>query len=212
MQFAPRAAPSTTPAPYVVPPTQSFDGNDGTWSTFKISVGTPGQGFRLLASTKGGETYVVVPDGCFAEDGANCPKLRGAEPFNSATSPGFQTNASSTWLEIGQYSLDWEKNLNYAGQGLYGYDKVALAWAEDKTAVSLDRQIVAGIATMDYYMGYLGLGIQSSSFSSLSRPIDSFLYQMWNQSKIPSLSYSYTAGAKYSKFRIQTHRMWRCLP
>ncbi|KAF2177240.1 acid protease [Zopfia rhizophila CBS 207.26] len=197
MPIAPRATPFTTPAPYVVPPTQDFDGNDGSWSTFKVNVGTPGQDFRVLASTKSGETYVIVPEGCFPEDGADCPSLRGAEQFNSAQSPGFQLNMSSTWSTIGQYSLDLEAKLNYSGQGIYGYDRVALGPASESSSLSLDKLVVAGVAELSYWMGHIPLGIQSSSFSSLSQPADSFLVQMRNQSKIPSLSYSYTAGAKY---------------
>lgn len=196
MALAPRA--TTKPEPYVVPPSQEFDGNDGAWSTFKLSVGTPGQDFRVLASTKAGEVYVVVPEGCFPEDGADCPNRRGIEPFQSANSPGFQLNVSSTWSNIGQYSLDLEPNLNYTGQGIYGYDKVALGAAADNSAISVDKPVVAGIAEMGYYLGYLPLGIQASSFSSLSQPIDSLMIQLFNQSKIPSLSYSYTAGANYS--------------
>ncbi|KAF2198751.1 acid protease [Delitschia confertaspora ATCC 74209] len=191
------AASTSKPTPYVVPTSQSFDGNDGSWSTFKLSVGSPGQDFRALVSTKGGETYVIVPEGCFPEDGAHCSSQRGANQFQSANSPGFQLNRSSTWSTIGQFSLDLEKKLNYTGQGIYGYDKVALGPASDSSSLSLDHQVVAGVAEMDYYMGYIPLGIQASSFSSLSQPIDSLLMQLWNQSKIPSLSYSYTAGAKY---------------
>ncbi|OCL05001.1 acid protease [Glonium stellatum] len=195
MAIRPRA--STVPAPYVVSPSQSFDGNDGAWSTFSISVGTPGQDLRVQVSTKSGETWVIVPEGCYPEDGANCPSLRGAQTFNSAASPGFQSNISSTWSTIGVYSLDLENGLNYTGNGIYGYDRVALGMASDTSALSLDKQIVTGIAEMDYYMGHIGLGVQPSSFSSLSQPINSFLYQLWNQTKIPSLSYGYTAGAKY---------------
>src|SRR5712672_1538661 len=107
MSIRPRA--STVPEPYVVPPSQSFDGNDGAWSTFNINVGTPGQDLRVQVSTNSGETWVIVPEGCYPEDGANCPSLRGAQTFNSAASPGFQSNMSSTWSTIGVYSLDLEK-------------------------------------------------------------------------------------------------------
>ncbi|KAF2810258.1 acid protease, partial [Mytilinidion resinicola] len=185
------------PAPYVVPPSQSFDGNDGPWSTFFISVGTPGQDLRVQVSTQSGETWVVVPEGCYPTDGPDCASLRGAQPFQSTESPGFQSNASSTWDTIGVYTLTTEEKLNYTGNGIYGYDKVALGPASDSTTVALDHQIVGGVAELDFWMGHIGLGIQPSSFSSLSKPVDSFLVQLWNQTKIPSLSYAYTAGAKY---------------
>ncbi|KAF2263394.1 acid protease [Lojkania enalia] len=197
MHLAPRATPSSSPIPYVVPPTQKFDGNDGSWSTFKISVGTPGQEFRVLPSTQSGETIVIVPEGCLDGDGADCPNQRGIEVFNSEQSPGFQLNASSTWSTIGQYSMDLEDRLNYSAAGIFGYDTVALGPATDSTSLSLDHQVVGGIPHLDYWMGYLPLGIPDSSFSSLSQSIDSFMYQLRNSSKIPSLSFAYTAGAKY---------------
>ncbi|GME48814.1 acid protease [Neofusicoccum parvum] len=43
------------PSPYIATPTQQWDGNDGKWSSFCISVGEPGLGqdFRVLVSTRG---------------------------------------------------------------------------------------------------------------------------------------------------------------
>jgi hypothetical protein len=185
-------------APYVVPPSQKFDGNDGSWSTFKISVGTPGQDFRVLPSTKGGVTQIIVPDGCRAGiEPGNCPQLRGAETFNSARSTGFLVEASSSWSTIGQYAVDLEESLNYTAAGLFGFDKVSLGPAADSASLSLDHQVVAGVAELSYFMGILPLGQADSSFASLSQSIDSLLYQLRNATKIPSLSYSYTAGAKY---------------
>ncbi|KAH7075685.1 aspartic peptidase domain-containing protein [Paraphoma chrysanthemicola] len=192
------AARATAPAPYTVPPSQKFDGNDGSWSTFKISVGTPGQDFRVLPSTKSGVTQLVVPDGCQAGiDPSNCAQLRGAEVFNSAQNIGFQVNVSTSWSSIGQYDVDLEQTLNYTAAGLFGFDKVALGPAAESGSLSLDRQVVAGVAELDYWMGLLPLGQADSSFSSLSQSIDSLLYQLRNNTRIPSLSYAYTAGAKY---------------
>jgi hypothetical protein len=197
MAIASRATASALPEPYVVPPSQEFDGNDGSWSTFKISVGTPGQDFRVLPSTASGETYLVVPEGCLEGDGTDCPNSRGAGIFNSAQNSGFQVNESSTWSTIGQYDINLESKLNYTAAGLFGYDKVSLGWAADSSTLSLDHQVVGGIGELSYWMGYLPLGVADSSFSSLSQSIDSFLYQLRNGTKIPSLSFGYTAGAKY---------------
>lgn len=196
MRLLPRQSP--TPAPYVVPPSQEFDGNDGSWSTFKINIGTPGQDFRVLASTKSGETLVVVPDGCVeGVDPSDCPEQRGVGVFNSQQSRGFTFNASSTWSTIGQYQVQLESALNSTAPAMYGYDRVALGSASDSTSLSLEKQVVGGVADTNYFLGQLPLGVPESSFSSLSKPIDSFLYQLRNSSKIPSLSFAYTAGAKY---------------
>jgi len=185
-------------APYVVPPSQKYDGNDGSWSTFKISVGTPGQDFRVLPSTKSGVTQLVEPGGCQAgTDPANCPQLRGAEIFNSAQNIGFQANASSSWSSIGQYDVRLDSELGYNAPALFGFDKVSLGSAADSNSLSLDRQVVAGTSELDYFLGYLPLGIADSSFASLTQSIDSLLVQLRNVTRIPSLSYAYTAGAKY---------------
>ncbi|KAI8934836.1 hypothetical protein NX059_008516 [Plenodomus lindquistii] len=196
MRLAARDA--EAPQPYVVPPSQQFDGNDGSWSTFIVSVGTPGQDFRVLPSTKGGVTYLIAPEGCLRGiDPEGCPQSRGAEVFNSAQNIGFQTNVSSTWSAIGQYDVDLEEALNLTSRGLFGFDRVQLGTAATSTALYLDRQVVAGIADPDYYMGILPLGTSDSSFSSLGQAVDSLLYSLRNASKIPSLSFSYTAGAPY---------------
>ncbi|KAF2130985.1 acid protease [Dothidotthia symphoricarpi CBS 119687] len=203
MGFAARAAQSEPPAPYVIPPSQEFDGNDGSWSTFKISVGTPGQDFRVLPSTKGGVTYVIAPEGCLADiDPVDCPNKRGVGVFDSSQSSGFDVGISTTWSAIGQYEVDLEETLNYTAQGLFGFDRVSLGFAADGTSLSLPHQVVAGIADLDYFMGVLPLGLPEASFSSLSQSVDSLLYTLRNASKIPSLSYAYTAGARYRLKRV----------
>lgn len=192
MALAPRE--TTLPAPYIVPPSQQWDGNDGSWSTFSINVGSPGQDFRVLISTSGSAIFLPVPAGCSSADPANCASLRGVQPFNGAPGLGFQVNESST---IGLYTLDLEARLNYKGNGLYGYDRVGLETANDKSGLSLGRQLVAGIADKSYFMGVLGLGITPSKFSSAGESIPSLLQSLRDQSLIPSLSYGYTAGASY---------------
>lgn len=193
---------SVTAAPYSVPPSQQFDGNDGSWSTFEISVGIPGQTFRVLPSTKSGVTYVIAPEGCDQPtDPTNCANLRGAEIFDSTQNTGFQVAKSTQWSAIGQYGVDLEDALNMTAEGLFGYDHVALGAAadtdSDASVISIDHQVVAAIADLDYYMGVLPLGQAESSFSSLSAPQESLIWNLRNSSRIPSLSYAYTAGAKY---------------
>ncbi|KAF3048211.1 hypothetical protein E8E12_011274 [Didymella heteroderae] len=184
--------------PYSVPPSQHFDGNDGSWSTFEISVGIPGQDFRVLPSTKSGVTYVIAPEGCNQPtDPSNCANLRGAEIFESTQNTGFQVTKSTDWSAIGQYDVDLEGALNMTAEGLFGYDHVTLGSAQDSNAISMDHQVVAAVADMDYFMGVLPLGTVQSSFSSLSEPQESLMWNLRNSSRIPSLSYGYTAGAKY---------------
>lgn len=93
MALQPRAM--TAPKPFSFAPSQAFEGNDGSWSTFVIRVGTPEQVFHVLISTAGQETWVPVPEGCLPTDPNNCGALRGVEPYLSQPSDGFQVNAVS---------------------------------------------------------------------------------------------------------------------
>ena len=66
-------------------PSGNWDGNDGGWSTFAISVGTPAQVFRVLPSTNGLETWIPMADDC-SQGMAWCGNARGVEPFNGGFS------------------------------------------------------------------------------------------------------------------------------
>jgi hypothetical protein len=113
--------------PYSVPPSQQFDGNDGNRSTFEISVGIPGQDFRVLPSTKSGVTYIISLEGCDQPtDPSNCTNLRDAEIFDSTQNTRFQVTRSTQQSAIGQYEVDLEDALNMIADGLFGYDHVAL--------------------------------------------------------------------------------------
>ncbi|KAE8441242.1 hypothetical protein EG329_005606 [Mollisiaceae sp. DMI_Dod_QoI] len=142
MGSQPRA--TTIPAPFSFGTSQAFEGNDGSWSTFVIRVGTPEQVFHVMISTAGQETWVPVPQ----------------------------------------------------GNGEYGFDTVGLQ-LPDSGGISLQHQIVAGIATKDFLFGIFALGPKPTNFTSFDNPQPSYLYSLANQSIIPSLSWGYTAGASY---------------
>lgn len=62
---------------------------------------------------------------------------------------------------------------------------------------TLENQLVAGFATDNYWLGSLGLSPASFNISNLDNPIPSLLGTLYNQSYVPSSSWSYTAGAFY---------------
>jgi hypothetical protein len=199
MPLRPRQTPSPTrtPEPYIVPPSQEFDGSDGEWSTFKVSVGTPGQDFRMLPSTKSGQTFVMWPGSCLESDPEDCPSLRGIGIFNGEQSTGFLSNASSSWSSIGQYEVDLEQALNLTANAAFGFDTVSLGPAAESTSnLALEGQVVAGVPDLDYFTGHIPLGVPESSFGG-GNAIDAFLPTLRNKTLIPSLSFAYTAGAKY---------------
>ncbi len=170
------------------------DGNDGPWSTFVVRVGNPPQTLRVLASTTIPETWVVLPDGCTPQDGKNCPDARGNL---------FHQNISTTWENQGIYELSAERNLNFTDydNGDYGHDTLGLGY-NGSGGLSLDHQVVAGLATKDFYLGYFGLTPRPINFS-LTESSPSYLSNLKNERKIPSLSFGYSAGAYYRRFTTE---------
>ena len=194
---------SAVPAPFSVSPSWSWDGNDGSWSTFDISVGTPGQSFRMLPSTYGSEIWVPSTDGCkgILTNIADCGALRGADDFKGQPSRGFDSSASSTWDLIGIYELATEQNLwgTTDNEGYYGFDTVSLESYPTGRSADLKSQTVAGVATENVWLGILGMGSTSAQFDVENGSNPSLLVSMKDQNFTPSVSFGYTAGAAYGK-------------
>ena len=193
----PRVNKSTESRSYIFP--HSSDGNDGPWSTFSIHVGTPPQPVRVLVSFNDGKSWVVSADtthgGCLATDPPDCAQTRGGL---------FSTNASTTWQEKALYSLGLESNLdNYSGDdeiGDFGFDAMGLGLA-GSGGVRFDSQTITAIGIKDFYLGHLGVNNRSTIFG-INEDHDedvSFLVSMKESGNIPSLSYAYSAGARYRK-------------
>ena len=154
-----------------------------------MQVGTPNTNeTRVLVSTAIPSQWIVLSEACKSTD-TNCAATRGKNLFNP--------NASSTWENEGIYNLLFEENLNYSGNGLYGFDTVSLGFANNNASVTMQNQTIAGIVQDDFWMGYIGINPQPTNFTDLSNPIPSLFKNMQTQGKIPSLTYSYTAGAPY---------------
>jgi len=169
------------------------DGDDGSWSSFALRVGNPEQTSRVLPSTAGQATWVVISQGC-GQPGTsaflNCNESRGGL---------FDPKESKSWQSLGNYSLGLEHNLGYDETATYGLDTVALGFTNATGGAGLGSQVVSGLATDDYYTGMFGLGQQPTNFTDLHNPHPSFLTSLKNASLIPSLSWAYTAGAPYSE-------------
>jgi hypothetical protein len=89
-----------------------------------------------------------------------------------------------------------ESRLGYSGNADFGYDTVTLGW-QGSGALSLVHQVVGGIATKDFYIGNLGITPRPMNFTDFNDPQMSILGTLLNESKIPSSTWSYTAGAYY---------------
>lgn len=184
------------PIPLVLEPSAVWAGSDGNWSTWEVQVGTPQQPFNILPSTSHGEIWIPVTEGCsWLPSTIDCGQLRGVGQFQGTQSLGYQNNASSTWQQIGIYELSVGGDLfNTSQSGLYGFDDISFGDNE-----SMSKQVVAGIATQDFWLGSIGLDAQSSDFPVLEESAPSLIDAMKAQNRTPSASYGFAVGASYGK-------------
>ncbi|KAL8767209.1 MAG: hypothetical protein Q9209_006214 [Squamulea sp. 1 TL-2023] len=175
------------PSPISWPPSQFWE-SFGGWSSFNVRVGSPAQVARVLVSTAGQATWVVSNLGCPPDVSASCRDVRGWL---------FNSSSSRTWTELGNYSLGLELNLYPSDNATFGLDTVALGSTDDNGGPSLDGQVVAAISGYEYVLGTFGLGQQPTNLTNFTNPHPSFLTNLYNRDLIPSLSWSYTAGAPY---------------
>ncbi|OTB00872.1 hypothetical protein M426DRAFT_323986 [Hypoxylon sp. CI-4A] len=183
-------------SPIVISPSEYFEGNDGPWSTFFVRVGVPEQDVRVIVSTASPETMVVLSDiGCSTS-------VFEAVPADCAVSRGtlFNSNKSSTWEQFGVFGINdngvgLEANLGYDQRAEFASETLGVGL----TGPKLDNQTVGGIASAEpLYLGIFGLNNQPVNFTSLGNySSSSFLTALKDQRMIPSLSWSYTAGARY---------------
>lgn len=96
---------------------------------------------------------------------------------------------------MGTWELDLDRDLGLSGVANYGYDNVNL---EDEVIVP--DQVVAVVNSTRYLNGFMGLGVKVSNFQKNATDFNkpTFLTTLAeNQTRVPSRSYGYTAGAFY---------------
>lgn len=140
-------------------------------------------------SSSGSSLWVPLPEGCIDTDPTDCPDQRGGL---------FNYNSSLTWRADGLYKLPLqaESSLGYSGNSLVGFDNVTLGWM-GSGRISINNTVVTGIATKDFFLGQLGLTSRPTNISDFNDQHSSPLSSLFNDEKIPSLTWSYTAGAPY---------------
>ena len=202
------------PPALAIPPTGSWFGNDGAWSTyvcvltllasahparsFSITVGSPPQGFLVLPATNAPNIWVPIADDCLALNSTDCGTQRGVRPFNNAVSPGFQVNSSSSWKNIGTFELGQNDFLGFSGNGAFGYDTISLIRGDASETITNNDTAVTAYATPQLWLGEIGLSNRPMDLGKDDKPA-SFLSNLKKAGNIPSLSYGYTAGAPYRR-------------
>jgi len=89
----------------------------------------------------------------------------------------FGVGNSTSWTDISFFELDLELNLGYSGNGQYGYDRVTLGYP-NSGGPKLSKQIVAGLAASDFWLGVFGLDPAPNNFTTLNDPQPSFLWSL----------------------------------
>ena len=131
--------------------------------------------------------------------GEGCPENPDYPP-DCASDRGdiFTVENSTSWVDIGIFTLELEAGLGLGGNGQFGRDTVSLGYT-GSGGPTLKSQVVAGIADEDYWLGLFGLDPTPTNFTNLNDPQPSYMWYLRNQSMIPSTSWGYTAGAVYSR-------------
>jgi len=111
----------------------------------------------------------------------------------------FNSSQSETWHNLGDYTIGLEANLDYNNSGTYGLDSISLGFSNAAGLPTLGSQVVVGIATDDYDMGVFGLGVHGTDLITYNATKPTYLTALKDTGLIPSLSWGYTAGAKYRK-------------
>ncbi|GIZ43125.1 hypothetical protein CKM354_000636500 [Cercospora kikuchii] len=180
-----------------IPADAAFRGNDGSWSTFSVGVGTPPQTVQLLPSTSGTAIWVVHEQGCYltgagnGDDPATCPFLRG-----NLFDPASSTSIQYIPCEGGPFcQLPTTQSLKSTAAHV-GLDNITMTSLVDQ-AVVIRKQVVAAYAEYSMFLGLLGLSEYSNFVNSTILPTPSPLGALRGQNVIQSTFYAYQAGAYY---------------
>ena len=142
---------------------------------------------RVLPSTAGSATWLILPAGCDPPS-SECSNARGGL---------FDQARSASWRDLGLFTLALEQNLGHNESGLYGLDTISFGLSNATGGPTLESQIIAGIETEHWYTGFLSLQQQPINLTNFSQPQPNILSALRAQNLIPSLSWAYTAGAHY---------------
>lgn len=142
-------------------------------------------------SSSGSSLWVPLPEGCIESDSPKCAQQRGGL---------FHYNNSATWKADDLYGLPLQStaSLGYSGNSLVGFDNITLGWM-GSGGPSLSNSVVTGFATKDFFLGQLGLTSRPVNITDFNDQYSSPLTSLFEQRKIPSLTWSYTAGAAYKE-------------
>jgi hypothetical protein len=191
---------ASVPAPVSVAPDQDWWGIDGEWNTFSLLVGQPPRNVRVGVSTASQQIWTVNFQACIENVTDSTGKIVEYNKMNTDCENGrgflYNQTASQTWRRKGYYRLWIEKWLGYMGNGLFGSDSVGLGQAGEQ-GPTVPNTTVGTMVSTNFWTGHIGLHPKPTNFSVFEPSVPSYMTSLFNQKSIPSLSFGYTAGARY---------------
>lgn len=141
------------------------------------------------------------PKGCLDSE-AKCSEARGGIYYrtNSTTSKGSSSSENPSG-RYNVYPLQAESNLGMWKNfdvGEFGFDTVEIGRPGDGDISPNSLQVIATVATKDFFIGTVGLSARQVSAMG-SGTASGLLTSLNDERLIPSRSYGYTAGAAYRK-------------
>jgi len=179
--------------------TLHFSIGSNTLHRFYVRVGTPPQVFQVLPSLSAQALYIPLDKDCGRFNITDCSELRGVNVWASKLSDGFHPQNSTSWHELGVYSIGMGEGFGINGNGIFGNDTAGLGTSGVIDPVNLENQPTMAYTTSDIWIGLLGLSPYTMNISETERR-HSFLYQLKETGHIPSLSFGYQAGAYYREY------------
>ncbi|KAL6707301.1 hypothetical protein ACN47E_004289 [Coniothyrium glycines] len=191
---------ASVPVPVSVAPDQNWSGIDGAWNTFSLMVGDPQANVRVFVSTASQQIWVVNRQACISNITDSSGQITQYNAFSSdcEASRGYlyNTSTSESWHEKGFFRLWLEQNLGLVGNGLYGFDSVGLGMLGEQ-GPTVANTTIGTLVSANFWLGHIGVHPKPTNFSAFESPIPSYMTSLFDQKSIPSLSFGYTAGARY---------------
>jgi hypothetical protein len=196
---------ASVPAPVRVSPDQEWLGVDGYWNTFSLRVGNPPTPVYVQVSSASQQIWAINGQACTKNITDSSGKITAYNQVNTecveTRGKLYNQTSSQTWREKGYYRLWLEKWLGLEGNGLFGWDSVGLG-ALGEEGPRLNSTIIGTLVSANFWMGHIGLHPKPTNFSAFEDPVTSFMTGLFEQKSIPSLSFGYTAGARYSTYSL----------
>ncbi|KAL2062235.1 hypothetical protein VTL71DRAFT_6501 [Oculimacula yallundae] len=203
LEVTPLASDSATPDgnygsslwPISIAPTEEWNGNDGPWNSFALTVGTPPQTQKVMVSTSARNILLVSPEGCPSPIIKDCRVLRGGL-FDPTVSKSWKLNFARGVNST--YPISDDPSLGYNGNGTFGYDDVGFEFYAAVLSQAKEQSIGL-FAETNSYLGLFGICPRSTYFSSSTDPVEGYLQYMYGIGQIPSMTWAYTAGTRIGK-------------